>query len=182
MTALVGAITGTIAMGVGEYLGAQAEARVLQATIDQERLLQQTAPQAEFLEQCQFLEAKGFTPEEAKQFTARLVQNPEHWLAEMVNDEYGIQIEDAQASQAVHGGLILGGAFGVGALLLIGTYMGMHDLPAVLLMAALALGTVGAISGWLSRSNPWLRAAELLFAGFILFDLTAGAGYLFTLF
>jgi VIT1/CCC1 family predicted Fe2+/Mn2+ transporter len=174
--ALIGALTGMISMGVGEYLGGRAEAHVIAATIAEEERLFRERPEEEFAEQVEFLKTKGFSEDEARAFTRILAQNPEVWLHEMLRDEYAITSDEADSSTAVKNGLIMGLAFAIGALGPTFVWGLTHMMLMVGLFAGLTLGLVGYVSGRVSSQNPWKKAFELVMAGALLFAITDMAG------
>ena len=90
-------LVGALSMGVGEYLGGKSEREVVQSSIDFEQREMLDMPEEEFAEQVAYYRLKGFTDEEALMIVERLKKNPEIWLHEMVRDEFGIDLREAEA-------------------------------------------------------------------------------------
>jgi vacuolar iron transporter family protein len=172
-------LMGMLSMGVGEYLGSRAESHVVDSVIRDEKHAFATDPEAEFLEQVEFLKTKGFTDSEAHLITRRLAQNPEVWLAENLADEYGINPGEAAPEEALRNGVVLGGAFGLGSVLPTMAYQFLpHPAFAALVTGIVCLFVAGWVSGTVSRSSPIRRALELVLTGLLLFGITWAGGNL----
>ncbi len=118
LTGFLALMVGAISMGVGEFLGGKAEREVVQNAIEHEHREMVEMPEAEYAEQLAYYKLKGFTDEEAQTIVARLAKNPGIWLHEMVRDEFGIDLREAEggglrAAFAMAGSFALGGALPV---------------------------------------------------------------------
>ena len=133
-------------MGVGEYLGEKSAREVVQSTIARERREMIETPEAEFAEQVAYYRLKGFTGDEALTIVNRLAKNPDIWLHEMVRDEFGIDLREAE-SGGLRASLAMAGSFAAGRVLPVLPYvfpLRLGDAMWVaLLVAAVALFGIG---------------------------------------
>jgi VIT1/CCC1 family predicted Fe2+/Mn2+ transporter len=114
LTGFLSLLVGAISMGVGEYLGGKSEREVVQNAIDFERQEMLDAPAEEFAEQVAYYRLKGFTDDEAVMIVRRLEKNPDIWLHEMVRDEFGIDVREAE-SGGLRASFAMAGSFAIGA-------------------------------------------------------------------
>jgi VIT1/CCC1 family predicted Fe2+/Mn2+ transporter len=77
-------------MGSGEYLATKSEREVYEAEIERERREIEENPDEEREEMELFYQLKGFSPEESKKMTAKLAQQPEHFLKTLAHEELGL--------------------------------------------------------------------------------------------
>jgi VIT1/CCC1 family predicted Fe2+/Mn2+ transporter len=83
----------TIAMGLGAYLSTSAQNEYFQAEWDREMREVHEIPHEEQREVEGILHQKGFTPEESRTFTQRLMTNKQQWVDFMMKEELGIMVE-----------------------------------------------------------------------------------------
>jgi len=172
-------LVGALSMGVGEYLGGKAEREVVQGAIDFEQREMIDMPDAEFAEQVAYYRLKGFTDDEALMIVERLKNNPDIWLHEMVRDEFGIDLREAEG-----GGLgstfAMAGSFALGAAVPVIPYALPLSLGnamwLALVLAIVALFGIGAFAASLSRRNPFKKGAELVAFGAVVFGIAWAAG------
>jgi VIT1/CCC1 family predicted Fe2+/Mn2+ transporter len=181
ITGFLSMLVGALSMGVGEYLGGKSERDVVRNAIEFEQQEMIDTPDEEFAEQVAYYRLKGFTDEEALMIVQRLEKNPEIWLHEMVRDEFGIDLREAEdgglrapfammASFAVGGSLpVLPYAF---TLLPLGTAMW-----AGLALAVAALFTIGYVAGRLSARTPIRKGLEIVAFGAVVFAISWAAGH-----
>jgi VIT1/CCC1 family predicted Fe2+/Mn2+ transporter len=182
LTGLVALVVGTVSMGVGEYVGSKSEREVVRHAIRIEQAEMAANPDDEFFEHVAYYRLKGFTVEEATMIVTRLAQNPEIWLNEMVRDEYGIDPRIAEGG-GLKPALAMGGSFAGGAVVPLAAYLlpslSYHAALGVgVVMAALALGGIGAFSGRLANRNPLLKGLELVGYGALVYCVSFVAGHL----
>jgi VIT1/CCC1 family predicted Fe2+/Mn2+ transporter len=179
LTGFLSLLVGSISMGVGEYLGNKSEREVVQNAIEfeQQEMLEQ--PEAEFAEQLAYYKLKGFTDAEAQTIVERLAKNPDIWLHEMVRDEFGIDLREAQyAGPASAFGM--GGSFALGAVLPIVPYLFLSHESAIwwsLGLATAALFSIGAIAGKLAGRNVFVKGLEIVLYGAAVFGISYLAGH-----
>ena len=172
-------LVGAISMGVGEYLGGNAEREVVQNAIELEQQEMLDKPEEEFAEQVAYYRLKGFSDDEALTIVRRLEKNPEIWLHEMVRDEFGIDVREGEG-----GGL--GSAFGMmasfacgGALPVLPYAFGISVQTAVwvgLALAVAALFGIGYLAGTLSGRRPVVKGFEIVAFGAAVFAISWAAG------
>ena len=136
-------------------------------------------PDAEFDEQIDYYRLKGFTPDEALAIVNRLKQNPEIWLHEMVRDEFGIDLREAEG-RGLRAPLAMAGSFALGAALPVLAYV--FPLPLgtamwlALLLAAAALFGIGAFAARFTQRNPIAKGFEIVAYGALVFAVAWAAG------
>ena len=180
ITGFLSMLVGAISMGVGEYLGGKAEREVVQNAIDREQREMFEEPEEEFAEQVAYYRLKGFTDDEALMIVKRLEKNPEIWLHEMVRDEFGIDLREAEGG-SLGSALAMGASFAVGAALPVVPYLFPIDHAAAIVvgfvLAAVALFTIGAFAGRLAGRNPVLKGLEIVAFGAGVFGISYVAGH-----
>jgi vacuolar iron transporter family protein len=180
LTGFLSLLVGAVSMGVGEYIGGKAEREVVQNAIDFERQEMLEMPEAEYAEQLAYYRLKGFTDEESQMIVARLAKNPDIWLHEMVRDEFGIDLREAEGGK-------LGASFSMAASFAIGGALPIlpHLFPIAqtaailwgLALAVAALFGIGAFAGRLGGRNPFLKGLEIVAFGAAVFALSYLAGH-----
>lgn len=180
LTGIVALIVGTISMGVGEYLGGKSEREVVRNFIRLEQREMIEKPDAEFHEQVAYYRLKGFTPEESTMIVRRLATNPDVWLHEMMRDEFGIDpriAEDAGLRPA----FAMAGSFAGGAVVPLAGYFFplayLLSLSIAIGLAACGLFAIGVFAARLSNRNPFVKGAELVAFGAVVFGISFAAGH-----
>jgi VIT1/CCC1 family predicted Fe2+/Mn2+ transporter len=180
LTGFLSLLVGSISMGVGEYLGGKAEREVVQNAIEFERREMLDTPDEEYAEQLAYYRLKGFTDEEAQIIVARLAKNPDIWLHEMVRDEFGIDLREAEGG-SLGSALAMGTSFAIGAALPVVPYLLPIDHAAAIVvgfvLATIALFSIGAYAGKLGGRNPFLKGLEIVAFGAVVFGISYVAGH-----
>ena len=180
ITGLLSMLVGAMSMGVGEYLGGKAEREVVQSAIEIEAREMEDKPAAEFAEQLAYYKLKGFTDEEALMNVRRLQKNPDIWLHEMVRDEFGIDLREAD-NDGLRPVFAMAGSFAIGASLPVLSYLLPLPLGSALWLslftAVVALFTIGAFAGNLAGRNPILTGLEIVAFGAAVFAISWAAGH-----
>ena len=180
LTGFLSLLVGAISMGVGEYLGGKSEREVVQNAIDFERQEMIDMPAEEFAEQVAYYGLKGFTDEEAVMIVRRLEKNPDIWLHEMVRDEFGIDVREAE-SGGLRSSFAMAGSFALGAALPVIPYAFSISLGSAmwagLVLAVLALFGIGYFAGTLSSRNPFAKGGEIVAFGMGVFAISWLAGH-----
>jgi VIT1/CCC1 family predicted Fe2+/Mn2+ transporter len=173
-------LAGALSMAVGEYLGGKSEREVVRATIEMEKGEMEADPQAEFAEQVAYYKMKGFSADEAKMIVARLVQHPEIYLYEMVRDEFGIDPREAEPG-SMRGPVSMGASFSAGSLVPILAYIAplsmLGSTLLALLLAVIALFTVGYYAARNTDRNPVFKGLEIVAYGVVVFGVSYLAGH-----
>jgi len=172
-------LVGALSMGVGEYLGGKSEREVVQSSIDFEQREMLEMPEEEFAEQVAYYRLKGFTDDEALMIVERLKKNPDIWLHEMVRDEFGIDLREAQGGGR-RAALAMAFSFALGAAIPVLPYAFPLPLDAAmwvaLLLAVVALFGIGVFAARLSKRNPFAKGFEIVAFGAIVFGVAWAAG------
>ncbi len=180
ITGFLSLFVGAVSMGVGEYLGGKSEREVVQNAIDLEQREMLETPDAEFAEQVAYYGLKGFTDDEAVMIVKRLEKNPEIWLHEMVRDEFGIDLREAEGG-GLREAFNMAASFAIGGALPVVPYVFGISLTtamwAGLLLAVLALFGIGYLAGTLSGRHPVLKGLEIVGFGAVVFTLSWAAGH-----
>jgi VIT1/CCC1 family predicted Fe2+/Mn2+ transporter len=181
ITGFLSMLVGAISMGVGEYLGGKAEREVVANAIDREQREMIDMPGEEFAEQIAYYKLKGFTDDEASTIVRRLEKNPEIWLHEMVRDEFGIDLREADDG-GLRAPLGMAASFAIGAALPVVPYaFGGLSLPIATLtglgFAVAALFGIGYFAGTLSARRPVLKGLEIVAYGAGVFAIAWLAGH-----
>jgi vacuolar iron transporter family protein len=181
ITGFLSMLVGALSMGVGEYLGSKSERDVVRSAIDFEQREMIDTPDEEFAEQVSYYGLKGFTDEESIMIVKRLEKNPEIWLHEMVRDEFGIDLREAEdgglrAPLSMMGSFAIGGSLPVlpyaFTLLPLGTAMWLG-----LVLAIAALFAIGYLAGHLSARTPIRKGLEIVAFGAVVFAISWAAGH-----
>ena len=161
------ALAGIFSMAAGEYLSSksQREVALSQIAIERERVARQrNAVEAEL---AYMLEEDGLPDDEASVVAALIARHREVLLSTKVEKEFGMSIEEASGSP-LQGALVMGAAFGLGALAPILPYLLLPvdvALYASFLATAAVLFGIGVVKTRWTRGNPLLSGVEILLVG-----------------
>ncbi|GAC1476164.1 MAG: VIT family protein [Vulcanimicrobiaceae bacterium] len=173
-------LVGAISMGVGEYLGGKAEREVVANAIELERREMLETPAEEFAEQVAYYRLKGFSDEESLMIVRRLEKNPDIWLHEMVRDEFGIDVREAEGG-GLRAALAMMVSFAVGAAIPVVPYAFAISLTAAmwfgLALAVVTLFAIGGFAGSLSGRSPLKKGFEIVAFGAGVFAIAWLAGH-----
>jgi vacuolar iron transporter family protein len=90
LSGLAVAVASALSMGSGAYLAAKSEREVYEAELEREKREIEENPEEEKEEMELFYQLKGFSPNEAKQMTAKLAEQPEQFLKTLAHEELGL--------------------------------------------------------------------------------------------
>jgi vacuolar iron transporter family protein len=90
LSGLAAAVASALSMGSGAYLATKSEREVYEAELGREKREIEEHPEEEQEEMELFYQLKGFSPDEAKKMTAKLAEQPEHFLAALAHEELGL--------------------------------------------------------------------------------------------
>ena len=174
---IASALAGVFSMAAGEYMSSKSQREIFEAQQAGERREVEDRPGEAEAEMAFMFEEDGLAPDEATQVAKLLARHPEVLLKTMVEKELGLTGGHAEGSP-LQGALIMGAAFGLGAVvpivpyLLLGLDVAVYASVAGTAAVLFGIGLVK--SRWTRRQ--WLRSgAEILLLGAV-----AGvAGYLF---
>jgi len=180
ITGFLSMMVGAISMGVGEYLGGKAEREVVANAIELERQEMLDQPKEEFFEQVAYYKLKGFTDDESLTIVRRLEKNPDIWLHEMVRDEFGIDVREADGGGRTEA-IAMTLSFAAGAALPVLPYAFNLSLATAmwvgLACAIGALFAIGFFAGTLSGRHPWKKGFEIIAFGAAVFAVAWAAGH-----
>ncbi len=170
-------LAGIFSMAAGEYIGSKSQQEIFEAQIREERDEVHERPGEAEAEIAYLLEEDGLPRDSAVHVAAVMAEHPEVLLKTMVQKELGLEVEPEEGSP-LQGALVMGAAFGLGAIPPILPHLFLSDDTAVIASVVVTLAVLFAIgvvkSRWTHRS--WLASgAEILIVGAV-----AGvAGYFF---
>jgi vacuolar iron transporter family protein len=170
-------LAGIFSMAAGEYIGSKSQREIFEAQIVDEREEVHERPGEAQAEIAYMFEEDGMPREAAVGVASLMAEHPEVLLKTMVEKELGLIVEPEEGSP-LQGALVMGAAFGLGALPPILPHLFLTDGAAVITSVVLTLGVLFGIgvvkSRWTHRS--WFASGlEILVLGAI-----AGvAGYFF---
>jgi vacuolar iron transporter family protein len=160
-------LAGVFSMAAGEYMSSKSQREIFEAQIVGEREEVAERPGEAQAEMAYMLEEDGLPREQASTIAAVIAQHPDVLLKTMVEKELGLSGEHAEGTP-LQGAVIMGGAFGLGAVVPIVPYLLLGGDIAIwgsLLATAGVLFAIGVVkSRWTRR--PWLRSGlEILLLG-----------------
>ena len=170
-------LAGIFSMAAGEYIGSKSQREIFEAQIVDEREEVHDRPGEAEAEIAYMFEEDGLPRESAVRVASLMAKHPEVLLKTMVEKELGLIVEPEEGSP-LQGALVMGAAFGLGAVVPILPHLFLANGAAVIVSVALTLGVLFGIgvvkSRWTHRS--WYASGlEILVLGAI-----AGvAGYFF---
>lgn len=173
---LAATLAGVFSMAAGEYMSSKSQREIFEAQIATEAQEVEERPGEAEAEVAFMLQEEGLTPEVAARIARDLASSKRALLKTMVEKELGLTVEDD--ANALRGALVMGGSFGLAALVPILPYLFLPVQMALYLsvgLAGLVLFGMGALkSRWTRRS--WLTSGLEIFA----LGAVAGiAGYFF---
>ena len=175
---VAGLVAGSMSMAAGEYVSVSSQADTEQADLARERHELATAPDAEKAELIGIYEARGLTPDLAKQVADQLMAKDA--LTAHARDELGLY--EATAARPLQAALASAVAFAVGAALpvVVAAVAPSAWLVRVVTATALVLLTVlGAVAARVGGASMGRGAFRVAFWGALAMAASAGVGRLF---
>ena len=170
-------LAGIFSMAAGEYIGSKSQREIFDAQIVDEREEVHQRPGEAEAEVAFMFEEDGLPHDKALQVARIMAEHPDTLLKTMVEKELGLTVEEGGGSP-LQGALVMGAAFGLGAIPPIVPHLLVNGRSAVVASVAATLAVLFAIgvvkSRWTHRSW-WSSGLEILALGAV-----AGiAGYFF---
>ena len=170
-------LAGVFSMAAGEYLSSKSQREIFEAQIAGEREEVRTRPGEAQAEVAFMFEEDGLPADEASEVANIVSRHPDVLLRTMVEKELALHVEE-HAGSPLQGAVVMGGAFGLGALVPILPYLVLPIEVAIwasVVAAGAVLFAIGiAKSRWTGRSA--LRSGvEILVIG----ALAGVVGYFF---
>lgn len=173
VTGIAGALADALSMGSSGYLAAKSEAEVAARQVAIERDELRLMPDLEQKELALILEAKGLTPENARQSAEMMMRDPKRALETKVQEELGIQ---PPSVTPLADGLVTGTATAFGAVIPLLPFLTLPPGPAIwvsLTISMLAHFGVGAARSIFTGRSVWASGRDMFLVGFGV----AAAGY-----
>ena len=160
-------LAGVFSMAAGEYMSSKSQREIFEAQIAGEREEVEERPGEAEAEMAYMLEEDGLPRATAATMAATIAAHPEVLLKTMTEKELGLTGSHSEGGPT-QGALIMGGSFGIGALVPILPYLllevGVATWVSVVATAGVLFGIGVLKSRWTQR--PWLRSgAEILLLG-----------------
>jgi vacuolar iron transporter family protein len=174
ISGVAGAIADALSMGSSGYLAAKSEAEVQAHQIDMERHEMRLMPDLEEEELAVIYEAKGLSPERARETAHAMMKDPSQALDAMVREE--LNIHPAELAP-LKDGVVTGAATAVGAFIPIAPFFVMEHGLAVwtsLAISMLAHFAIGAARSLFTGRSVWASGRDMFVVGFGV----AAVGYL----
>ncbi len=165
-----GLFAGAFSMAAGEWISVRSQHELYEREIQAEREELEAFPDEERAELEMIYRAKGLSDEEAADLASRLFEDPEHALDTMVREELGLDPDEVGTGGAWVASSSSFVAFAIGAVLPLLPFLVLGgtatQVVASAVVSALALFTVGATLGVLTRrSLLWSGARMALIGG-----------------
>jgi len=160
-------LAGIFSMAAGEYLSSKSQREIALAQIaaERERVADQRSDvQAEL---AYMLEEDGLPEDEATAVAEVTARHPEVLLNSKVEKQFGVAVEEAHGSP-IQGAVVMGVAFGLGALAPILPYLLLPVGVAVyvsIFATAAVLFAIGVVKTRWTRGNPIGSGLEILIIG-----------------
>ena len=170
-------LAGIFSMAAGEYIGSKSQREIFDAQIVDEREEVHERPGEAEAEVAYMFEEDGLPHDKALEVARIMAQHPDTLLKTMVEKELGLTVEEGGGSP-LQGALVMGAAFGLGAIPPILPHVFLDDAIAVPISVAatlVVLFAIGAVKSRWTHRSLWASGLEILMLGAI-----AGiAGYFF---
>ena len=173
ISGVAGAIADALSMGSSGFLAAKSEAEVQAHQIEMERHEMRLMPDLEEDELAVIYEAKGLTPERARETAQAMMKDPALALDAMVREE--LNIHPAELAP-LKDGIVTGVATAIGAFIPIVPFFILSFWPAVwmsLAVSMLAHFAIGAARSLFTGRGVWASGRDMFLVGFGV----AAAGY-----
>jgi vacuolar iron transporter family protein len=160
-------LAGMFSMAAGEYLSSKSQREIFEAQIAGEREEVITRPGEAQAEVAYMFEEDGLPSEEAAEVSRIVSRHPDVLLRTMVEKELSLHVEE-HAGSPMQGALIMGGSFGLGALVPILPYLVLptpQSIWASLIATGLVLFGVGVVKSRWTRRGALRSGLEILAIG-----------------
>lgn len=174
VTGVAGALADALSMGASGYLAAKSQAEVSERQIALERDEIRLMPDLEEEELALIYEAKGLSPDRARETARALMRDPQRALDTKVQEELGIH---APAVSPIADGLVTGSATAFGALIPLVPFLVMEPGPAIWVSLTASMSAhfaVGAARSIFTGRGLWASGRDMFLVGFGV----AAVGYL----
>jgi len=160
---------GTIAMGLGGYMGAKTEKEHYESEHARELREVELLPRVEAKEVSDILEDFGVPKEQLPVVVEAICKNPKQWVDFMMRFELGLERPDPR--RLLQSPLIIGGAYAVGGLVPLMPYIiyphVAEALPVSVVVSLIALVAFGAFKGYFTGQSMVKSALQTALIGSI---------------
>jgi predicted membrane protein (TIGR00267 family) len=166
ISGVAGAIADALSMGSSGYLAAKSEAEVQAHQIEMERHEMRLMPDLEEEELALIYQAKGLSPERARETARAMMQDPSQALDAMVREE--LNIHPAELAP-LKDGVVTGLATAVGAFIPIAPFFVLDHAAAIwtsLAVSMLAHFAIGAARSIFTGRSVWASGRDMFVVGF----------------
>jgi predicted membrane protein (TIGR00267 family) len=166
VSGIAGAIADALSMGASGYLAAKSEAEVQAHQIEMERHEMRLMPDLEEDELAVIYEAKGLSPERARETAREMMRDPAQALDAMVREE--LNIHPAELAP-LKDGVVTGLATAIGAFIPIVPFLLMSFRDALwvsLAVSMLAHFAIGAARSLFTGRSLWASGRDMFLVGF----------------
>ena len=166
VSGIAGALADALSMGASGYLAAKSEAEVQAHQIEMERHEMRLMPDLEEDELAVIYEAKGLTPERARETAHAMMQDPTQALDAMVREE--LNIHPAELAP-LRDGIVTGSATAVGAFIPIVPFLTMEFGAAIWASLVVSMGAhfaIGAARSLFTGRSLWASGRDMFLVGF----------------
>ncbi len=160
-------LAGVFSMAAGEYLSSKSQREIFEAQIDGERDEVTNRPGEAKAEITYMFEEDGLPPDEAAQVAGIVSRHPDVLLRTMVEKELALHVEE-HAGSPLQGALIMGGSFGLGAIVPILPYLFLATPQAIwasLIATGAVLFGVGLVKARWTKRSALRSGLEILAIG-----------------
>ncbi|MFW0777153.1 MAG: VIT1/CCC1 transporter family protein [Rickettsiales bacterium] len=158
---------GTVAMGLGGYMGARTEKEHYDAEERREMREVELVPHVEAKEVADILRDFGVPEEQVPIVVDGIKKDPQKWVDFMMRFELGL--ERPNPKRLISSPLIIGSAYALGGFIPLLPYM-LYDtvtdaLPVSVALTLIALFAFGAFRGYYTGQKVWRAAMQMTFIG-----------------
>ena len=173
---LAATLAGIFSMAAGEYMSSKSQREIFEAQIATEAQEVAERPGEAEAEVAFMLQEEGLAAEAARRVARELATSKNVLLKTMVEKELGLSVDED--ANALRGALVMGGSFGIAALVPILPYLFLPVVTALWVSVILSGGMLFAMGGLKSRwtGRHWLPSGLEIFA---LGAFAGIAGYFF---
>ena len=179
LAGVAGLLAGSFSMAAGEYVSMAGQREMFQREIALERAELEEKPEEELEELVLIYRAKGLPTAQAREIAQRIMSDKDVALDTLAREELGLDPDALGSPWSAAASSLL--AFAVGAFVVVLPYLitgGTDAFVAAVVLAVLALATVGASIGLLNGRSPVRSALRQVFVGALAAGVTYGVGAL----
>lgn len=167
---------GSIAMGLGGYLGAKSEAEHFANERRREEIEVRDLPEVEAAEVHEIFVDYGISDKDADTVVDSLRSRPDAWVDFMMRFELGL--EEPDPKRALQSAIAIGGAYIVGGLIPLVPYMLAESITSALAISAVATICALFVFGYIKARFTGARALKSAFQTVLIGGIAAGVAFM----